>query len=168
MKPILAFAIVAIACLTVAASTKDKDITVTTDKFTGTTTVEMKPFRLPSTEVNGILPPFLWLIAQEQGGKFGLIVANGADYLGFPYGAEVRVLADGKAIDLGHFALVDGGPWSIDGVVVSEIGAVVDRSSIEKMANAHTLEIEVAQWQSKIKPKDINRLKEFFSWSGYY
>jgi hypothetical protein len=141
---------------------KDKDIVVTTDRFTGKTTVIMKAFDIKSPALGCMAAPCLSLMAKEQDGQIVFVVISNATGWIFPHGADVHVLADGQPIDLGHFLRGDGQVTTIVEVMVLEpISGAVGRVALDQMANAHDLEIEVGPYQCKVNPKNIRRLKEF-------
>src|SRR5712664_2065942 len=80
-----------------------------TDRFTGFTRMEMKPFDIgPSrgfpdaSHSDG--HAILTLCLASGGGKIMFAVESTANHWQFLEGADVRVLADDQRIDLGHFA----------------------------------------------------------------
>lgn len=144
------------------AVAKEKHVIVTTDKFTGKTTVTMSMFGIEN-DARIVGAPSLSLFAQEKDGSIVLVIASSAPDWTFPRGADVKVLADGKPIDLGHFKQGDGKVGTFMSVVSVEenVAATVDRAAFEQMAASRDLEIEVGQFPCKVRSKDIVRLKEF-------
>jgi hypothetical protein len=154
----------AVALLVIAsaltASANNKDVTVTTNRFTGKTTIQMRPMELKSPALGCF--PCLDLMALEQDGQISLVViSNNPEWL-FLHGTDVHVLADGKPIDLGHFEPVDRKVNTFVMVTTTEyVMKAVDRAAIEQMAAAGDLQIEVGPFQCKVKAKNAERLKHF-------
>lgn len=140
-----------------AALANDKDITVKTDKFTGKTTVLMNRVEIKSAPFGCC--PLIYLQAMEQDGQISFVFISTSLEWEFLHGADVHVLADGKQIDLGHFARGDGEVGT--SFVTEYLAAKVDRAALEQMANASDLEIEIGQYQCKVKAKNARRLKAF-------
>jgi hypothetical protein len=158
MKTLAVILLVVASALT--ASATSKDVTISTDRFTGKTTVLMKEMELKSPALGCF--PCLGLVALAQDGQISLVVvSNNPDWL-FLHGADVHVLADGKPIDLGHFEPADRRVNTFVMVTTTEyVIKTVDRAAIEQMASAGDLQIEVGPFQCKVKPKNAERLKHF-------
>lgn len=154
-------ALVAALLFATVAVAKEKHVVVTTDKFTGKTTVMMNTFGIENhSRILGA--PALYLAAWEKEGSIVLMIRSSASDWQFLHGADVHVLADGTPIDLGHFQKGDGKINTILGVSVEEVVAgEVDRAVFERMAASRDLQIEVGLFPCTVKTKDIVRLKEF-------
>jgi hypothetical protein len=162
-------AVLALAFLAGSASaqTKSKDVTVKTDRFTGFTKMEMKTFGIgpdhgfpDASHSDGHAVMDLGLT--DGDGKTMFWVGSTANHWQFLEGADVRVLADGERIDLGHFRRYKAVMDTAGGVTVSEeIGGIVERDKLRQMANAKQVEIRVGPYPCKLTADNIKRLKEF-------
>jgi hypothetical protein len=162
----LAF-IVLFAMAAVVTSAQSQDVKVKTDRFTGFTRIEMKPFDIgpyhgfpdaSHTDGHAILTLFL----TSGGGQIMFTVESTANHWQFLEGADVRVLADGQRIDLGHFSSRKGVMDTAGGVTVDEkIFAIVERDKLRQIANAKEVEVRVGPYPSKLTANNIKCLKEF-------
>jgi hypothetical protein len=151
----------------VGASAQSKDVTVTTDRFTGFTKMEMKPFDIgpdrgfpDASHTDG--HAILTLFVTSGGGQIMFTVESTANHWQFLEGADVRVLADGQRIDLGHFIPRKGVMNTAGGVTVDEkIFAIVERDKLRQMATAKEVEIRIGPYPCKLTSENIKRLKEF-------
>ena len=150
---------------------KDKNVIVTTDKFTGQSTVTMKSFGIgptfgfPDATQGSLLGVMLSLAAAaraDDASSVALIVFVTAAHWQFLNGTEVHVLVDGQPIDLGNFVPAASHVDTTGAVTTNEtvIGRV-DRATFDRLAKATNLDIEVGNYGTKVNPKNINRLKEF-------
>ena len=157
--------------LAAGAPVKDKDVVVKTDKFTGKTTVIMKPFGITpflgyrdasQASTIGVQLRLAAFANAEDGGDVSLIVYISAAHWQFLNGTDVHVLADGQPIDLGKFVATTG-HVEADGVVMTQEAIVgrVDRATLNRLARSSTLELEVGLYQCKVNAKNIKRLKDF-------
>jgi hypothetical protein len=165
MKTVAFFFILALTSS--AAPAQSKDVTVKTDRFTGFTKMEMKAFGIGPdhgfTDVSHSDGHAVMDLSITSGdGKIMFWVVSTANHWQFLEGADVRVLADGQRIDLGHFRRYKAVMDTAGGVTVSEeIGGIVERDKLRQMANAKEVEIRVGPYPCKLAAKNIQRLKEF-------
>jgi hypothetical protein len=161
-----------IACVFLSAgvSAKEKDIVVTTDKFTGKSTVTMKQMSIGTfsdkTHFSGLVNLYLAACTLDKQPKpTALVIYSYATNWQFLGGADVYLLIDGEKIDLGHFASVRGNADVVgNGVSLSEtIAAPVDRSIFEKIASAKIVEMKIGPYVTKLSSKGIERVGAFLS-----
>jgi hypothetical protein len=167
MGKVLAVLALAFLAGSASAQTMSKDVTVKTDRFTGFTKMEMKPFDIgpyhgfpdaSHTDGHAILTLFL----TSGGGQIMFTVESTANHWQFLEGADVRVLADGQRIDLGHFSPRKGVMDTAGGVTMDEkIFAIVERDKLRQIANAKEVEVRVGPYPSKLTANNIKCLKEF-------
>jgi hypothetical protein len=158
MKMLAVILLMGIAVAGVAAG--DKDVQVKTDRFTGKTTITMRPIELKSPALGCF--PCLDLMALAQDGQVSLVVISSNPEWLFLHGADVHVLADGKPIDLGHFEPADRRVNTFVMVTTTEyVMKTIDRAALDQMAAAGDLQIEVGSFQCKVKPKNAEHLKHF-------
>ncbi len=157
--------------LAVGACAKDNGVVVKTDRFTGKRCVLMTPFRVgpvmgfrDAQQISETTVSFSLQAAVCDGPSenpflgIGVIAANWQ----FLKGADVHVLADGEAIDLGHFASADAHvETSVVVLTVEIVGGSVDRALFERMANAKDLQLKVGVYEIRLNAKNIERLKAF-------
>jgi hypothetical protein len=170
MKRILTIT-AALALLAAGASAQDKNIVKQTDKFTGKTTVSMKMFGVgplfgfqdaTQSSISGASVILALGAITGDSGKPGLLIYVTASHWQFLGGTDVHVLADGQPIDLGHFVALKSHVESVGSVTTNEIVVrSVDRSVLDRMANAKDLQMKVGPYEFKINPKNVERLKEF-------
>jgi hypothetical protein len=144
-----------------------KDVGVSTDKFTGVTTVSLYSFQIgpehgfkDATHLNGHVILALSVGAAED--KIGLRVISQADHWQFLDGAAVHVLTDGRRLDLGHFERMKAHTETYRGITTyEEIFSFVDRSLIDTFAAAKTIEIKIGPYEAVLSAQDIERFRLF-------
>jgi hypothetical protein len=119
--------IVLLAAFSAPALAKDKNVTVTTNRFTGKTTIVMKEFAVgpffgfqdvTQTSTLGVL---LSLGAIAEGSdNVSLVVFVTAAHWQFLNGTDVHVLANGQPIDLGRFVATNGHVETTGAVTTNE------------------------------------------------
>jgi hypothetical protein len=160
MKRLLAVA--ALALFTVGASANDKNIMVQTDKFTGKTTVTMKPMSIGSFQLGFVNLSLSACSLNDQPKPAALIIYSYSGSWQFLDGADVYLLADGERIDLGHFistkGTIDTSAW-----LSETIAAPVDHSVLEKVAAAKKVELKIGRYETKLNGKAIERIRAFLA-----
>lgn len=158
----------ALALLAAGLSAKEKDIVVTTDKFTGKTAVFMKQMSIGTfsdkTHLMGTVNLYLSACSlHDQPKPTALVIYSYSTNWQFLNGADVYLLADGERIDLGHFVSTKGTADRVGyGVSLNEtIAAPVDRSVFDKIAGAKTIEMKIGPYETKLNVKGIERIRAF-------
>jgi len=158
---------IAVLSLAVGAYAKQKQgITVEFDKFTGVARVTLNLGTLTLKKA----PAYLELKAvtavdahNPRNPVSMLFITCNSEVWLFLGGVQTHWLADGEPIDI-YFQEISS---SVDtptagGVWTNELlSAVVSQKTLEKIANAKTLEMEISLWQFAFKPEIIQRLKMF-------
>lgn len=159
MKRILAVAAI-LALLAAGASANDKNIVVQTDKFTGKTTVTMKPMNIASFQLGFVNLSLSACSLNDQPKPAALIIYSYSGSWQFLDGADVYLLADGERVDLGHFVstkgTIDTSAW-----LSETIAAPVDRSVLGKIASAKKVELKIGRYEAKLNAKAIERIRAF-------
>lgn len=146
---------------------KQPNVTVTTDRFTNHTTVDLKSFKLGtfggSNKESGWFDLTVSAVFPNNQGYLMVLVCHATDWQ-FLNGVVVHVLADGQRIDLNF----RNGSAKVQGVVGGAMTAeilgsfpFVDSATFDKMANAKTLEMEIGPYAYTFKPVAIQFLKDF-------
>jgi len=164
--------IVLLAAFSAPALAKDKNVFVKTDRFTGKTIIVMKAFGitpfLGKADVTqdstiGVSLSLAAVVHTEDSDNVSFVVYVYAAHWQFLNGADVHMLADGQPIDLGLFVAATSHVDATDDVVTTNEAIVghANRSTLDRMTNAKDLQIEVGNYQCRVNPKNIQRLKEF-------
>lgn len=166
MKRSIAILILGVAAL---AAAKDKPgYTVTTDRFTGVTKVEMLPVVVanPNNPMRGTITTLAMSLAyfnDDAEGRVLLVVTCVADNWRFLDGADIRLLADGTPIDLGHFEEHKGevGERFGDVRTFEKLGGYVPRATFDRMVAAKKLEIKIGQFEGGVNDKGLDKMRAF-------
>jgi hypothetical protein len=145
----------------ISAQTPPRNLVVTTDRFTGETSVSLRQFHILNTKDEGSQVQ-IDLAAIYLSGKIVILAFSSAERVQFSGGADVFALADGERIKLGHFqsgqTVRTGGNYvKVEEIVTGEVG----RPVFEKMATAKSLELRIGRWECHVEPADVHKLKEF-------
>jgi hypothetical protein len=152
--------LVLLLALAGAVGANEKDVLVKTDKFTGRTTVMMKPITLGAF-IDDLSIVSLGLAAETApDGRVILVIECDASRWQFLQGADVYALADGQRIDLGHF-VPQQGTVSATAHTSEAITGYVELPALAQMANAKDLQLKVGRYECHVKPKNGRHLKEF-------
>jgi hypothetical protein len=145
-----------------SAFAHSKDVVVTTDKFTGETTILLRMFHVGAATDQSYNLVHLSMGASYsmKGGEIILMVFSEAGQYQLLGGADVRALVDGERINLGHFQ--PSAATSLGSGQISEmVGGYLDRATMNKLANAKDVQLRVGAWEIELKGKQIEKLKEF-------
>jgi hypothetical protein len=142
-------------------------ITVVTDRYTGETAMVMNTFEIGperglqdvqehSKNAFGVV---FSLMAEARGSEDPLLeIMVISLHWQFPLGADVRVLADGQVIDLGHFVPVNKRSGTL---TIENVGGPVSRTVLDRMANAKNVQLKVGVYEIGLNAKNIQHLKAF-------
>lgn len=149
---------------TVAAAKDKSEAIVTTDKFTGATQVVSVPFVI--AQIGGtafLMSVYFGHFSDNHPNEVFMTVRCVADTWRFPSGADVHLLIDGEALDLGHFEQRRGNVGEVLGDVktIEKLGEFIPRATFERMAKAHKLEFEVGTFEGKADDKGLAKMQSF-------
>ncbi len=157
--------------LSTAAFAKKPHVTIETDKFTGITVVSLKEttsYDLPYS--CGGQGRCGWLLISAAAAtkigtgvwQYDIVVDSTTDTWQFLEGVDSVILVDGQPTNL-HFNKGSSQVGNIAGDVVchERLTAVIDKATLDKIANAKTFEMKFGSSEFTFNSKSIGYFKEF-------
>jgi Tfp pilus assembly protein PilN len=160
MENLLAILLLSLALAVPAYAKQQPTVTVTTDRFTGVTTVKMKPEFVIYGQSGAALS--LAAVATSDSPMPALVLVVDASDWQFLHGVTAHALIDGQRVDLEFQPTATKITPQTGFVGTHEVLlAAVPKAMLDRIANCVSLEMEIGASAFSMKSKGLEPLRDF-------